>query len=270
MATTSLAATLPRADLAAVVLAAGAGTRLRPLTELRPKALCPVANRPLVDHAIDAVARHSDAVAVNVHAHVDQMVAHLEDRVHLSIESPDALGTAGGVGNLRDWIAGRGVLLRNADAWSRDDLEQLVSGWDGERVRLLVVDAGSGRGDFGQWLYAGACLLPPRVVAALPATAAGLYEVCWRDEERAGRLDLCPSGASFIDCGTPSDYLAANLDASGGASVIGEGAQVLGTVERCVVWPGGYVGPDEHLIDVIRVGSDLTVSGSDRPGVGSK
>ena len=191
------------------------------------------------------------------------MTEYLQDRVHLSIESPDALGTAGGVGNLRDWIDGRGVLVRNADAWSPDDLDALVSGWDGERVRLLVVRGpGAQPGDFGPWRYAGACLLPPRVVAALPATAAGLYEVCWRHEDAAGRLDLCPSEATFIDCGTPGDYLAANLDWSGGASVIGEDAEVLGTVERCVVWPGGFVGSDEHLVDAIRVGRDLTVDGS--------
>ena len=243
------------------MLAAGAGTRLRPLTALRPKALCPVGDRALIDHALDRVRPHAGQVAVNVHAHPDQMRAHLQDRVHLSVEGPEALGTAGGVGNLRGWIAGRDALVCNADAWSRDDLGELVTGWDGERVRLLVVDAG-GAADFGQWRYAGACLLPWSVVADLPETATGLYEVCWRHEELQGRLDLCPSQATFIDCGTPADYLAANLDWSGGESVIGEGAQVLGTAERCVVWPGGVVGPDEHLVDSIRVGTDLTVAAS--------
>jgi N-acetyl-alpha-D-muramate 1-phosphate uridylyltransferase len=245
--------------LAAVVLAAGAGTRLRPLTDLKPKALCPVGNRPLVDHAVNRVRRHAPDIAVNVHAHADQMVAHLDGRVHLSLESPVALGTAGGVGNLRGWIDGRAVLVCNADAWSRDDLDDLVQGWDGERVRLLVVES-DGPADFGRWRYAGACLLPPNIVAGLSAEPAGLYEVCWRLEEQAGRLDLCPSPATFIDCGTPSDYLAANLDWSGGASVIGHDAVVDGTVERCVVWPGGVVAAGEHLLDAIRVGRDLTVA----------
>ena len=247
------------------MLAAGAGTRLRPLTALRPKALCPVGDRSLVDHALDRVRPHAEKVAVNVHAHPDQMRAHLEGRAHLSVEGPEALGTAGGVGNLRDWIAGRDVLVCNADAWSREDLCDLVTGWDGQRVRLLVVDAG-GPADFGRWRYAGACLLPWARVAELPDTPSGLYEVCWRREELAGRLDLCRSQATFIDCGTPADYLAANLDWSGGESVIGDGAQVLGTVERCVVWPGGVVGPDERLVDSIRVGTDLTVSAAP-PGV---
>jgi NDP-sugar pyrophosphorylase family protein len=61
-------------SLAGVVLAAGAGTRLRPLTDLRPKALCPVGDRPLVDWAIEAVGDAVERVAVNVHHGRDQMV----------------------------------------------------------------------------------------------------------------------------------------------------------------------------------------------------
>ncbi|OWY62614.1 hypothetical protein B7486_57495, partial [cyanobacterium TDX16] len=55
------------ADLAGLVLAAGAGQRLRPLTRLRPKPLCPVAHVPLVDLGLDRVAPHVGEVAVNVH-----------------------------------------------------------------------------------------------------------------------------------------------------------------------------------------------------------
>jgi hypothetical protein len=63
------------------------------------------------------------------------------------------------------------------------------------------------------------------------------------------------TSAPVVDCGRPADYLAANLMASGGASVVGEGAVVEGSVERCVVWPGAYVGPREHLVEVVRAGS---------------
>lgn len=249
----------PPDDLAAVVLAAGAGTRLRPLTTLRPKPLCPIGDRPLVDHAIARVRRHTRHIAVNVHAGRPQMEQHLAGRVHLSFEHPVALGTAGAVGNLRGWTDGRGALVVNADAWCRDDLNDLVSGWDGERVRLLVVRSG-GPSDFGRWRYAGACLLPPAVVAALPSTPAGLYEVSWRNEEHAGRLDLCPTGATFIDCGTPLDYWRANMDWSGGDNVVGAGARVKGTIERCVVWPDASVTADEHLVDAIRADDGLTVA----------
>ena len=251
------------------MLAAGAGTRLRPLTTLRPKPLCPVGDRPLVDHALDVVCRHAGAVAVNVHAGRAQMEEHLGDRVHLSFEEPVALGTAGAVGNLAGWLDGRDVLVRNADAYSPDMLYDLVGGWDRERVRLLVVDDPE-RGDFGRWRYAGACLLPGPIAARLPTTPAGLYEECWRSEEAAGRLDLVPSDATFIDCGTPSDYLRANLDWSGGASVVGAGAVVRGTIERCVVWPNAIVERDEQLVAAIRADNGLTVhtegAAKDAPG----
>ena len=240
------------------MLAAGAGTRLRPLTTLRPKPLCPVGDRPLLDHALDVVRRHAGAVAVNVHAGRAQMETHLGDTVQLSFEEPAALGTAGAIGNLSGWLDGRDVLVRNADAYGRDSLDDFVHGWDRERVRLLVVDDPQ-RGDFGRWRYAGACLLPGPIAARLPAEPAGLYEVCWRAEEAAGRLDLVPSQATFIDCGTPRDYLQANLDWSGGDSVVGAGAVVKGTIERCVVWPNAVVDSDEHLVAAIRADGGLTV-----------
>ena len=63
-----------------VVLAAGEGRRLRPLTELRPKALCPVDNVPLLDRALAAVAPYADGLAVNVHHHRDAMLAHLDSQ----------------------------------------------------------------------------------------------------------------------------------------------------------------------------------------------
>ena len=84
----------------------------------------------------------------------------------------------------------------------------------------------------------------------------GLYEVLWRDDDAAGALDLVRTapGGTAIDCGTAADYLAANLHASGGASVIGAGAEVLGRLERSVVWDGAWVGPDEVLVGQIRAG----------------
>jgi hypothetical protein len=65
--------------------------------------------------------------------------------------------------------------------------------------------------------------------------------------------------ARFVDCGTPGSYLAANLAASGGAPVVGAGAEVLGTLERSVVWPGLLVDVREHLVDAIRYAADRTV-----------
>ena len=192
-----------------VVLAAGLGTRLRPLTDVRPKALWPVGGVPLVDLAIERVRPWVDQVAVNVHAGREQMEAHLAGRgVHVSVEE-ELLGTAGALGKLKAWVAGRPVLLTNADAWHRFDLGPLLEGWDGGRPRLLVV-RDEERGDFGPWRYAGTALLPWTVVASLEPVPSGLYERCWRDRD----VDLCPVEGPFFDCGTFVDYAAANLAAA--------------------------------------------------------
>ena len=84
-----------------VVLAAGRGTRLRPLTRLRPKALCPVGNVPLVDLALERVRPAVDEVAVNLHHGRRTLDRHLAQDVHRSIEEDEPLGTAGALGNLR-------------------------------------------------------------------------------------------------------------------------------------------------------------------------
>src|SRR6476660_4692563 len=97
-------------SLAVVVLAAGAGDRLRPLTRLRAKVLCPVGDRPLVDHALARFDGVTTSVAVNAHHHLDQVRSHLAGRVPLSIGDPVALGTAGALGALRDWVDGRPCL----------------------------------------------------------------------------------------------------------------------------------------------------------------
>lgn len=244
--------------LAGMVLAAGLGTRLRPLTLLRPKALCPVGGVPLVDLALQRLeplcGNGFDAIAVNAHHHAEQVASRIGPRAFVSVEQPEPLGTAGALGALHDWLDGRDVLLTNADAYLAGSLDELVDGWDHERCRLLVVDTGA-QADFGTFRYVGACLLPWELVRGLPAEPAGLYEVLWKQQEAEGRLDLVAFSGKAIDCGTPADYLEANMHASGGRSVIGDGAVVDGSVERCVVWDGAYVAPGEHLVEVIRAGA---------------
>ena len=272
--------------LCAVILAAGEGRRLRPLTVVRPKALCPVGNVALLDLALRRVAALGfagpDVVAVNASYLADRVVAHVGGRATLSVESDGPLGTSGGLANLRDWIAGRGVLVANADAYlAGAGLDGLLDGWDGSRVRLLGVPAAGGPAEFGPFRFAGLSLLPWDVVAPLTTGPSDLVRTVWRPAEAAGRLDVIPFAGIYLDTGTPGDYLAANLHAARAGSpsgclvdpgatvtgrldraVVGAGAVVRGTVTRAVVWPGGFVGPDEHLADAVRVGADLTVAAS--------
>ncbi len=230
---------------------------MQPLTRHRPKALCPVDDVPLVDIALAHVAAVTPRVAVNVHHGRALMEAHLAGRVHLSIEPDEALGTAGALGHLRDWLAGEAALVVNADTWHQADLGAFVAGWDGERVRVLV--HGDGAGGLGPDVGVVASLMPWSEIRGLAAEPTGLYEVSWRAAAGAGRLETVGYSGPFIPCDRPHDYLAANLAASGGRSVVGRGAEVRGTLVRSVVWPGGVVRDPEVLVDAIRVGDRLTV-----------
>ncbi|GAA1379405.1 nucleotidyltransferase family protein [Catellatospora chokoriensis] len=267
-------------DVCAVVLAAGLGTRLRPLTMLRPKALVPVGNMTLLDRTLERLAEVGltgpDRVAVNTHWLAGQIAEHVDGQVRLSFEE-EPLGTAGALGNLHGWIDGRAVLVLNADAYvaadAPEDLAALLSGWDGSRVRMHGVKAGL-PDPFHGYNFAGASLLPAADVAALPDKPRELVRTTWRPAEQSGRLDVIPLPGRYLDCGTPADYLAANLHAAGGVnlfgddvqvtgeahgSVLGAGSRVDGAVRDCVLWPGAYVAPHENLHRVIRVGRDLTV-----------
>jgi N-acetyl-alpha-D-muramate 1-phosphate uridylyltransferase len=257
-------------SLAAVILAAGRGRRLAPLTDERPKVLCPVNNLALVDHALERVSSVVAALtplttAVNAQHLADQIESHLAGRVHVSVEAGVALGTAGALGKLRNWIDGRDVLVTNGDAWGTRDLTGLIAGWTGREPRLLVVADESDPDFDGRWRFAGSSLLPWSVVRELTPTPSGLYEIVWRAAEAAGRLSFMVSSDPFIDCGTPSDYLRANLAASGGHTVVGDGARLEGIAERCVLWPGAVVGAGERLVESIRTASGRTVA-APQPG----
>ena len=239
------------------MLGAGAGTRLRPLTNLRPKVLCPVGGVPLIDRNIARVSEVASSVAVNVHHGRDQLEAHLSGRVHLSFEEPEALGTGGAIGALREWLDGRAALVVNGDTWTDIDLAPLLDGWDGERVRVLV------HGPPGTTLRSlpgvVGSLVPAGDVLRLPATPIGLSNGLWAPAEAAGRLEVLAREGPFIPVDRPSDYLAANLLTSGGASVIGAGAVVEGEITRCVLWPGAIVRRGESLVDAIRCEARTTV-----------
>lgn len=248
-------------SLAGVVLAAGAGTRLRPLTDVRPKALCPVGTVPLLDLALARLAPLVSQVAVNAHHHADQVVAHVGRRAHVSVEAGEALGTAGALGALRPWLDGRDVLVTNADAYLPSGLGAFTERWDGDSMRLLCA-AVPGAGDFPSvragLRYVGACMLPWPRVSSLEPAPTGLYEVLWRGAPEALELvTLEEAGLPPVafDCGTVADYLAANLHAGAGASVVDPSAVVEGTLERCVVWDGAYVARGEHLVSAVRAGT---------------
>jgi mannose-1-phosphate guanylyltransferase len=117
----------------AVVLAAGFGLRMRPLTLLRAKPVLPVLNRPLLVRTLRALARAGVRdVTVNLHHLPETVVAALGDgrglglRVRYSRE-PEILGTGGGPRALRDWLGREPFLLVNGDVLFDFDLRRLVA-----------------------------------------------------------------------------------------------------------------------------------------------
>jgi hypothetical protein len=273
-------------DVCAVVLAAGEGRRLRPLTNLLPKALCPVGNVTLLDRALQRLAGIGLSGRADVAVNAAYMAERIEEsvggRAYVSVEPDGPLGTAGGVGNLKGWIGGRGVLVGNADAYLADarrepgtDIAALLDGWTGDTVRMLTLPVLPGdTGGFSGRRFAGFSLLPWRYVGDLRAERSSLVSAVWRPAEVRGELELVGYGGVYIDTGNPADYLSANLHAAAGrnvvdasatvtghaeSSVIGAHAVVAGQATRCVIWPHASVTASESLTEAIRAPNGLTI-----------
>jgi MurNAc alpha-1-phosphate uridylyltransferase len=263
---------MPR-RLCAVLLAAGVGRRLRPLTDLLPKALCPVGNVALLDRALSAVATLGLAgaaeVAINAWHKSDAIVAHTaalprsrDDQRHdspgdaplrpyVGVETGSVpLGSSGGLAQLRDWIDGRDVVVGNADAYlSGGSLAGLTADWTGDEVRLLGVPSGDRRSEFGRHRFAGFCVIPWRRIEALKAEPTDLVRTVWRPAEAAGELQIIGYAGRYIDSGTPADYLAANLHEAGvrgvDGTLVAANAIVAGSAVTSVI------GADAHIFGAV-------------------
>ena len=139
----------------AMVLAAGLGTRMRPLTDDRPKALVEVAGKALIDHVLD---RMRDAgverAVVNIHHFADQVEAQLRRRsdleIHISDERTGLLDSGGGI-KLAAALLGRDpIFVANIDSlWiegAQPALETLKAAWDPTRMDMLLLLVPRGQG----------------------------------------------------------------------------------------------------------------------------
>jgi MurNAc alpha-1-phosphate uridylyltransferase len=177
----------------AMVLAAGLGLRMRPLTETTPKPLIPVGGKPLIDWGLDALKRRDVEVAVvNVHHLADQMITHLARRarphVVVSDERDALLDSGGGIMKALPILGEEPFFILNADTFwidrSEDNLGRLALAWDADRMDILILLADpkfatghTGKLDFVMqedgrlmraggsetgFIYAGAAILHPR------------------------------------------------------------------------------------------------------------
>ena len=117
----------------AMIMAAGLGTRLYPLTRTTPKPMVPVAGRPVMQHMVELLARHGvTEIAANLHYYPEQITGHFGDgsgfgvRLHFN-EEAELLGTAGGVGAFRELLSGSTFLVMSGDGLTGADLTAFVA-----------------------------------------------------------------------------------------------------------------------------------------------
>lgn len=135
----------------AMVLAAGLGTRLRPITDRMPKPLVPIAGKPMIDYGLDALAEAGvKRVVVNVHHFADQMTAHLANRsqpeIILSDETAQLMNSGGGLAKGLKLLGPAPVLVMNADLFwvgekpgEKTNLQRLAEAFDPDRMDMLML-----------------------------------------------------------------------------------------------------------------------------------
>ena len=225
----------------AMVLAAGQGKRMRPLSSITPKPLVKISGRALIDHCLDGlVAAGVRKAVVNVHYMADMIKAHLskrtEPRIVISDERDALLDTGGGVKRALPLIGEEVFLLRNSDSFwlegVRPNLGWLAGGWDEERMDVLLLLASTvravgyaGRGDFfldkdgrlsrrperlvAPFVYAGAAILHARLFANAPDGAFSLNLLFDRAIE-AGRLFGVQLDGLWINVENPASVAGAD------------------------------------------------------------
>ncbi len=219
----------------AMVLAAGEGKRMRPISATLPKPLVRIGDRALIDHCLDGLASAGiEKAVVNVHHLADKIEAHLKARsrpkIAISDERGARLETGGGIKRALPLLGEKPFLLRNSDSFwiegVRPNLRWLAGAWDDGGMDALLLLAStvyavgySGRGDFLQdkegrlsrraersvapFVYAGAAILAPRLFDAAPDGAFSL-NILFDRAIAAGRLFGVRLDGLWINVETPS------------------------------------------------------------------
>ena len=224
----------------AMVLAAGLGTRMRPLTDTVPKPLISVVGKALIDHVLDKLGDAGVTQAViNVHHKSDQVEAHVKSRTRpriiISDERGELLDTGGGVVKALPHLGSAPFFHMNSDTlWLEGvtpNLSRLAAQFDNARMDILLLLASTatsigyeGRGDFNMapdgrlsrraerqvapFVYAGAAVLSPAIFADAPKGAFSLNQLFDRAAE-ASRLYGLRLDGTWMHVGTPASIQAA-------------------------------------------------------------
>jgi MurNAc alpha-1-phosphate uridylyltransferase len=219
-----------------MVLAAGLGTRMRPLTERIPKALVPVAGRALLDRVLDKlVATGVRRAVVNVHHFADQVEQHLRSRTDLEVlisdERTALLDSGGGIQHARALLGEAPIFVANIDSlWlegATPALEGLKQAWDPEvmDMLLLLVRRGHGIGFEGPqgflmdeagrlthsaapdvvtpFANVGFGILKPQILDGQPDPAFSIIPI-WHRLQAQGRLYGAAMDAFWMHVGDPA------------------------------------------------------------------
>jgi mannose-1-phosphate guanylyltransferase len=268
-----------------MVLAAGLGTRLRPLTLEIPKPVVPVLGLPLCAHAMAFLGDHgAKSFHLNVHHRPDIVRERLDAwvagrfPVTYSVE-PSILGTGGGIGNAREFLRGNTFLAANADVIARFPLaEALARHRDTRALATLVLfpdparrytpvrvredgritgfGEGAPPGAF-EGLYTGYQIAEPELLDHIPRGRASciIRDTYGPLVARGAPVFAFRTSGTFLDFGTPADYLRGVL------ALLGE----RGDRDRAYVHPGAavaqdaIVGPDAAVENGATVGAGATV-----------
>ena len=218
----------------AMVLAAGLGTRMRPLTDDRPKALVEVGGRALIDHVLDRLADAGvETAVVNVHWFADRLEAHLaargrSPRIVISDERAELLETGGGLKKAHPLLGEDPVFVANIDSvWidRGDALTDLIRLWNPDTMDVALLLArreGSigfdGDGDFflvedGRLTFRGAAPSAPFAYMGVHITRPGYADngcegpfslsPLWRKSAAQGRLFGCVLDGDWMHVGDP-------------------------------------------------------------------
>lgn len=218
----------------AMIMAAGLGTRMRPLTNDRPKPLVEVAGKALIDHAIDRlVAAGVRMIVVNAHYKSDMLKAHLARRkdveIRISEENDELLGTGGGILKALPNFENEPFFVLNSDSvWVEGmghALDRMKERWDPDAMDALLLMASmvtaigfEGTGDFqmdaegrlsraqekrlSPFAYPGVQIVHPRIFA--PATGGSFsMNALWDIAIEKGRLYGIRLDGVWMHVGTP-------------------------------------------------------------------
>jgi len=260
----------------AMILAAGFGTRLRPLTERVPKPLMPVANRPVLLRNLEYLRSHGvGQVVVNAHHHADQLVDFVRSnplpgmRVEVRVE-PQILGTGGGVANTADFWSAEPFFVMNGDILTDIDLTKGLEHHrrGGHPATLILhdrppynkikLDPGGcvaeipSEYDGNGWAFTGIHILEPEILSYLPKGVFSDIVDCYRRLIHSGRAigAYLSTGHQWRDIGTVSEYLQANREFSPAPFAVDWGCEIDLSVtwkDWAVVGAGSRVERDAEI-----------------------